>query len=474
MEAIKDLLDFNAIEAIFNAQKENQYVIANLPISERRKKLKALKKAIEVTYRTAIQEALHNDMGKPKAEVDLTEIYPITSEIKHALKHLTSWTRKQSVSTPIAFLGSTSSIQHEPKGVCLIISPWNFPLNLSICPLVSAIAAGNTVILKPSEMTPRISKVMKKIVAELFSPNEVTVVEGAVQTSTDLLALPFNHIFFTGAPHIGKVVMTAAAKHLASVTLELGGKSPTIVDESANTKVAAKRIAWGKFVNAGQICIAPDYVYVHESKEASLVAEFKKVMKEFYSDEANSSDSYTRIVNASHTTRVSTMLKEAKQGGVTVTYGGKVEVNSNLIEPTILTNVDMNSKVMQEEIFGPILPIITFKNISEVLETLSKKEKPLALYIYSKNNKNIKHIMNNTRAGGTCINNNGVHFFNNNLPFGGSNNSGIGKSHGIYGFQEFSNPRAVLNQHIPGALEMLMPPYTNMKEKLINLTIKWF
>jgi aldehyde dehydrogenase (NAD+) len=474
MESMKDLLDLNSLTTIFEKQKSNQFAVANQPISERRRKLKALKKSVEVTFRSAIQDALYKDMGKPKAEVDLTEIYPITSEIKHALSHLNSWTSKQRVSTPIAFIGSTSSIQYEPKGVCLIISPWNFPVNLTIAPLVSAIAAGNTVIIKPSEMTPHISKVMKELIASVFEEKEITLVEGAIQTSTDLLSLPFNHIFFTGAPAIGKIVMSAAAKNLTSVTLELGGKSPTIIDETASIKTAAKRISLGKFVNAGQVCIAPDYIYVHKSKQEELVNEFTKIIKSFYGDNANKSESYTCIVNESHKGRVASMIENAKEQGATVSFGGRVDENSNSIEPTILTNVKMSSKVMQEEIFGPILPIIPYENIEEVINTINSKDKPLALYIYSKKTKNVNHILKNTRAGGSCINTNSVHFFNNNLPFGGSNTSGIGKSHGFFGFQEFSNARGVLKQHIPGALEMLMPPYTNFKERIINLTIKWF
>ncbi|MCG1037018.1 aldehyde dehydrogenase family protein [Polaribacter sargassicola] len=473
MEQLKDTLNLEAITAIFNAQKENQFAVANQPIKERKKKLIALKKAVAITYRKAIAEALYKDMRKPKAEVDLTEIYPITSEIKHTIKHLNSWTDNDKVSTPFAFFGTTSYIKYEPKGVCLIISPWNFPVNLTFAPLISAIAAGNTVILKPSEMTPHISKVMKTIVSSIFKENEVVLIEGAVQTSTDLLSLPFNHIFFTGSPAIGKVVMSAAAKHLTSVTLELGGKSPTIVDETANIKTTAKRIAVGKFTNAGQICIAPDYIYVHKSKEKELIEEFKKVLKAFYENDANESDSYSCIVNKNHKNRLSGIIKDAIEHGASISYGGKINDETNVIEPTILTNVNMGSKVMQEEIFGPILPIITFTEIDEVIDTINQKEKPLALYVYSSKKKNIKYILNNTRAGGSCINNNAIHFYNNNLPFGGSNNSGIGKSHGFFGFQEFSNARGVLKQFMPGALDLLAPPYTNLKEKIINFTIKW-
>ena len=469
----KDIPDLNAIKRIFNTQKEHQYILANKPISYRREKLKALKKAVEITYRTAIQEAMYKDMGKHKSEVDLSEIYPVTSEIKHALSHLYKWTKNQRVATPMAFIGSSSYIKYEPKGVCLIISPWNFPINLTLSPLVSAIAAGNTVILKPSEMTPHTSSLIKTIIEDVFEKNEVAVIEGAIQTSTDLLSLPFNHIFFTGSPQVGKIVMSAAAKHLASVTLELGGKSPTIVDQTASIKTAAKRIAWGKFTNAGQICIAPDYIYVHESKQDELISEFNNVFNTFYAGKANQSKDYTQIVNEKHRGRVESIINDAKENGATI-IGGTIETELNSIEPTLITDVKMDTRVMKEEIFGPVLPIIPYKDISEVIALINANEKPLALYIYSKSNKNSKHILNNTRAGGSCINNNSVHYFNTNLPFGGSNNSGIGKAHGIFGFQEFSNARGVLKQHIPGALEMLMPPYNNFKEKIIDLTIKYF
>lgn len=474
MTAIKDQLNFEQLKTIFDAQKANQYKVANQPISERKRKLKALRKAIEITYRQQIEDALHKDMGKPKAEVGLTEIYPVVSEIKHTLSHLNSWTRNKRVATPLAFFGSKSYIKYEPKGVCLVISPWNFPVNLTLGPVVSAIAAGNTVMIKPSEMTPHISNVMKTIITDLYNENEVALIEGAIQTSSDLLKLPFNHIFFTGAPAIGKIVMAAAAKHLTSVTLELGGKSPTIIDQTASIDTAAKRIAWGKFVNAGQICITPDHVYVHQSKYDAVVQAFKSYIKTFYGDSPNTSESYTSIVNQKHKARVSGILSDAETHGAVIAHGGKVDENSNYIEPTLLTNVDKNSRVMQEEIFGPLLPIIPFNDINEVIAEINSKEKPLALYIYSKSRKNINHIINNTRAGGTCINNNALHFYNNDLPFGGSNNSGIGKANGFFGFQEFSNARAVYKQLFTGALEQLMPPYNNLKEKLISQTIKWF
>ncbi len=406
--------------------------------------------------------------------MDLSEIYPVTSELKHAKRKLGSWLGGNSRPTPIALLGATSRIKYEPKGVVLIISPWNFPVNLTFGPLVSAIAAGNCVMIKPSEMTPNISALMKKIISEIFEENEVAVVEGSVETARPLLDLPFNHIFFTGAPEIGKIIMKAAAKNLASVTLELGGKSPTIVDETADVKMAARRITWAKFLNNGQVCIAPDYVLVHSSKKDSFLREIKKTLSNFYQNNAEKEPSYNRIVNARHYTRLKEVMEDAFQRDATIVEGGNFEESDNFISPTVLSDISLDSRVMNEEIFGPLLPVITYNNTQEAIELIQQKEKPLALYIYSRSNKNIKNFLNNTRAGGTVINHSAIHFFNLNLGFGGSNNSGIGRGHGDEGFKAFSNPRGVMKQHIPNALDLLMPPYNSFKQKLIDLTIKWF
>jgi len=461
------------INRLFKLQKENQFNVANTSAKERRSKLNKFHKAL-LKYRPAIKEAMFNDFKKHPSEVDLTEIYPVTSEIKHAVNHLDQWMAKQKVATPIALMGSSSYVHHEAKGVVLIISPWNFPINLTFGPLVSAIAAGNTVMIKPSEHTPNASAIMYKIISETFDPSEVVLVQGGIETSRSLLSLPFNHIFFTGAPAIGKIVMTAAAKHLTSVTLELGGKSPTIIDETANIETAARRTAWGKFLNNGQICIAPDYIFVHESKKDKFIQAVKKNLTHFYSEDAAAEPSYCRIVNEKHFKRLNHYIEDAVEKGASIEYGGKIDEANDYISPTIMTDVPKDSALMTEEIFGPILPIYGFSNLDEVITEINSREKPLALYIYSKSKKNISRIMNNTRAGGTCINHNGVHFFNTNLPFGGSNNSGIGKGNGWYGFEAFSNRRGVLTQHIPNALEKLMPPYNDFKQKLIDLTIKWF
>ncbi len=458
---------------LFIKQKANVLAIGNTTYKQRVKKLNALKNAVENTYRDKIKQALYDDFKKPFTETDLTEIYPVVGEIKHVKSNLKSWMKRQKVDTPLALIGSSSWFKYEPKGVCLIISPWNFPLNLTFGPLVSAIASGNTVILKPSEMTPNISGVMTEIVKELFNENEVALVEGEVEVSQELLKLPFNHIFFTGSPNVGKIVMKSAAEHLTSVTLELGGKSPTIIDETANLKTAVKKIAWGKFMNSGQTCIAPDYLLIHESKKDEFIKELKLQLKSFFTEDASNSDSISRVVNERHFKRLINHLEDANSNNATIEIGGKNNSEDNFIEPTVVSDLPEEASLLQEEIFGPILPIKTYKTIDEAINYINSKEKPLALYIYSKSKKNTNLIINNTRAGSTCINNNVIQYSNHNLPFGGTNNSGIGKSHGIFGFQEFSNMRSVIKQHTKGSIELLFPPYTNFKKKLADFTIKW-
>ncbi|KAA3625890.1 MAG: aldehyde dehydrogenase family protein [Bacteroidetes bacterium] len=460
------------IIALFELQKAHQFEVGNRTAAQRIASLKRLHKAV-LHYRDEIKEALYNDFRKHPSEVDMTEVYPVTALLKHVRRNLSRWMRNARVSTPISLFGSSSYIKHEPKGVVLIMSPWNFPFMLTLGPMICAVAAGNTVIVKPSEHTPNASAIMKKIIEETFSENEVKLIEGGVETAKTLLNLPFNHIYFTGAPEIGKKVMMAAAKNLASVTLELGGKSPTIVLDSANIDLAARRIAVGKYVNNGQVCLAPDYVFVHESVKDKFIEAVKKHLRSFYSEEASNEPSYCRMVNNRHHGRVKDLYDDAVAKGATVETGGQFDDSHDYISPTVLTNVPENSTIMKEEIFGPVLPVISFKDLNEVIQKVNSKEKPLALYIYGRNRKKIRYILDNTRAGGSCINHNSVHFFNLNLPFGGSNNSGIGKGNGVYGFKEFSNERAVLNQHIPNAIDLLVPPYNDFKQRLIEFTVKY-
>jgi aldehyde dehydrogenase (NAD+) len=461
-------------ERIFILQKANQQRVADSTARDRKQKLNRMHSAV-LQYRTEIREALYKDFRKPPSEVDIVEIFPVTADIKHTQRHLAKWMRPKKVATPISLIGARSYIHYEPKGVVLIISPWNIPFGLTFGPLISAIAAGNCVILKPSEHTPHISSLMKKIIHELFDESEVALMEGDIDVSTELLKLPFNHIFFTGAPEIGKIVMKAAAEHLASVTLELGGKSPTVVDETAKLKDAAHRISFGKWLNNGQVCIAPDHVFVHASVKDEFLVKVKNTLRSFYGEDAALSDSYNRIVNQNHFRRIKRYFEDALAKGARVEYGGRTDPSQDYIGPTIMTNIPENSDLAEKEIFGPILPVYTYTNLQEVINVINSGEKPLALYIFSKSRKNVRRIINNTRAGGTCINHCGLHFYNNNLPFGGTNNSGIGKGNGFYGFETFSNPRAVLNQWSPfNGLDLMTPPYTVFKQKLIDFTIKWF
>jgi aldehyde dehydrogenase (NAD+) len=463
------------IQRIFKVQRDNASVIALTTAKERVEKLKKIQAYI-LAQVAEIQQAMYDDFRKPSAEVMLGEVYSITTEIKFACKNLKRWIQPQRLDTPLGLIGTSSYIKHEPKGNVLIISPWNYPLGLAIKPLISAIAAGNVSILKPSEMTPNTSRFIKKMIGDLFPENEIAVIEGDATIATELLALPFNHIFFTGSPAVGKVVMRAAAEHLASVTLELGGKSPNIIDETADIKKVAEMTAWSKCLNNGQTCIAADYVMIHESKKEAFVSAYQDAVQKMYNtndQKVETSDSYARIVNNRHFSRIKNYLDDAIAKGAKIEVGGGTIADQNFIEPTLLTNVNDKMKVMQDEIFGPILPVLTYRDKEEVIAYVNSKEKPLALYIHSKNNQNIDYFLNNTSAGDTVVNDLMLQFSNPELPFGGVNNSGIGKSNGFFGFQEMSNLRGVTKRQF-GTMNFIYPPYTDNVKKLIDLLVKYF
>jgi aldehyde dehydrogenase (NAD+) len=407
------------------------------------------------------------DYRKPAAEVDLSEIYPVVSEARHARRHLKSWMKPKRVATRLALLGSQSHIAYEPKGTVLIISPWNFPFNLTLGPLISAIAAGNTAILKPSEMTPESTACMRRILGDLFDEDEVAVIEGDASVAEALLKKKFDHIFFTGSPAVGRIVMKAAAEHLTPVTLELGGKSPVIVDRTADLDEAAKKIAWGKFFNCGQVCIAPDYVLVDES----VAAEFNEKLRA--SIEALGSESRGILVNDRHATRIRKLFDGAVARGAKVLIGGTFQERA--VEATVLTEVPPDTALMQEEIFGPLLPVMTYRTLDDAFAMIGAREKPLVLYVFSRDRNVARRILANTSAGGTALNHTMIHFYALDLPFGGVGQSGFGRSHGFAGFQEFSNARGVLDQRLKfSAIELLFPPYRGkLKEKLIELTVKW-
>ena len=460
------------IDTVFAQQKD--YAL-ELRKSDYRQRLAVLKR-FETAFRGAldrIHESAAADFGKPGAEVDLAEIMPVLTELKHVRKHLKEWMKPEPVKVTISMLGTKSKIVKEPKGVTLVVSPWNYPFNLTFGPMMWAIAAGYTVIIKPSEMTPKMSEVIGQIVKEALRPEEVSMFEGEADVASYLTNLPFDHIFFTGSPAVGKHVMAAAAKNLTSVTLELGGKSPVIVDKSANLKKASKSIGWGKFNNNGQTCIAPDYIYVHESIKDKFVAEMTATIKSQYGlgADAGANSDYCRVVNAGHHGRITRLLDDAKAKGGVVLTGGEVATESQFIAPTLIEGMSDDSAIMQEEIFGPLLPIITYSDINEVISYINAKPKPLALYIYSKDNKLTDKVIRETSAGDTCVNQTVMHFLHPNLPFGGVNNSGIGKSGGVWGFRAFTHERSVLvDKH--SSLSMFYPPYTPGVRKVIKATMK--
>lgn len=461
------------IHRIFQLQQKNKQNVKNTTAKERKKKLNALKRMI-FDRREDIQQALYKDFRKAPAETDLTEIYPTVSEIRHAAGRLSDWMRPHKVETPLSFFGTSSKIIYEPKGVVLNISPWNYPFQLCLIPLVSIIAAGNCAMLKPSEFTPHTTKAIKELLAKVFNEDEVAVIEGDHTVSSELLKLKFDHIVFTGSPGVGKIVMKAAAEHLTPVTLELGGKSPVVVDETAAVKAAAKRITWGKLVNSGQTCIAPDYLMVHEKKYDALLEELKNSIENSYGKDQQQSEDYCRIINNRHHARIKQLIEDAVEKGANVYYGGKVDDNEDYISPTILTDVPEDAAIMQEEIFGPVLPVMKYRDLSEPLKLINSKEKPLALYVFSKNKKNIDTVLHNTSSGGTSINDTLLHNTQPNLPFGGVNNSGIGSLHGLFGFKALSHERGILKQHMGrGSAENMYPPYTGFVKKMIDFTLKY-
>jgi aldehyde dehydrogenase (NAD+) len=438
---------------------------------ERTAKLRKIESYL-LQHKEELCDVMYQDFKKPASEVVIAEMLGVKREINHTIKHLKSWMKPKSVSTPLMLLGTKGLVQYEAKGLCLIISPWNYPFNLSICPLVHAIAAGNAVILKPSELSPNTSGFIKKMISSLFDKSEVAVFEGDATVSTFLLEHKFDHIFFTGSPAIGKVVMAAAAKHLTSVTLELGGKSPAIVGPDVNVEEAAAKIAWGKFLNNGQTCIAPDYLYVHEKNYYSFLQALEATVETFYGANVAKSKDYARIVNRRHFDRIASLLEDAKEKGAQVLFGGITDADDCFISPTVLTNCTPDMNILQEEIFGPILPIMSFKDEFQVTADIRSGDKPLALYVFSTNTEFNTYILNNTSSGTSVVNDCLIQFGHNELPFGGVNHSGIGKSGGHYGFVEFSNQKSVVIQRT-NLLKNFYPPYGVKVRWMIDFVLKW-
>lgn len=429
-----------SISSIVNKQKEYFYKGHTRSLETRKNNLKKLYEGIQ-RFEDEIFQALKLDLNKSVHESFTTEIGYVLKEISFQMKHISSWSKPKRVRTALTHFGSKGKVVPEPYGVTLIIAPWNYPFQLAIAPLVGALAAGNTVVLKPSELTPNVSKVLTRMLGELFPEELVSVVEGGAQESTALLKEPFDYIFFTGSVGVGKVVMEAAAKKLTPLTLELGGKSPCIVHKDAKLDVTARRIVWGKFLNAGQTCVAPDYMYVHSSVKEQLIEALRHEIAEQYGKDALQNDNYVRIVSERHFERLCTFLQDGKP-----VIGGNYTKETLHIEPTVLTNVTWQSAVMEDEIFGPILPIIEYEKIEEVIETIQHHPKPLALYVFSEDRKVQEKVTSNISYGGGCINDVVYHLATPYLPFGGVGSSGLGSYHGEQSFRTFSHYKSILSQ----------------------------
>ncbi|MGG1164317.1 aldehyde dehydrogenase [Bacillus mycoides] len=426
--------------SIVNKQKEYFYKGHTRSVETRKNNLKKLYDGIQ-RFEDEIFQALKLDLNKSVHESFTTEIGYVLKEISFQMKHISSWSKPKRVRTALTHFGSKGKVAPEPYGVTLIIAPWNYPFQLAIAPLVGALAAGNTVVLKPSELTPNVSKVLTRMLEELCPEELVSVVEGGVEESTALLKEPFDYIFFTGSVGVGKVVMEAAAKKLTPLTLELGGKSPCIVHKDAKIDVTARRIVWGKFLNAGQTCVAPDYMYVHSSVKEQLIEALRHEIAEQYGKDALQNDNYVRIVSERHFERLCTFLQDGKP-----VIGGNYTKETLHIEPTVLTNVTWQSAVMEDEIFGPILPIIEYDKIEEVIETIQHHPKPLALYVFSEDRKVQEKVTSNISYGGGCINDVVYHLATPYLPFGGVGSSGLGSYHGEQSFRTFSHYKSILSQ----------------------------
>lgn len=442
-------------QQIVDEQKQFFYTGTTLPLSYRLEALSKLKNAIK-QHEDEIFDALKKDLNKSKEEAFSTEIGFLYEEINFIKKRLHRWMKPEKVANSLLTTMAKSRIYYEPYGVSLIIAPWNYPLQLAIAPLIGAISSGCTAILKPSELTPNVSKVIKSIIESAFPKEYITVIEGGVAETEELLAIRFDKIFFTGSVPVGKIVMKAASEYVTPLTLELGGKSPCIIDKDAKLDLAVKRVAFGKFINAGQTCIAPDYLLIHSSIKEEFIEKLRNTVEKFYGNDALQNDDYTRIVSERHFARLVSFIENEK-----VLMGGESSVETLQIQPTLLDKPDLDSPVMNEEIFGPVLPVYTFEELPEVIPFIRRYEKPLALYYFGETNESQQYILEKLTFGGGTINDTLYHLLNPNLPFGGVGESGTGGYHGHSSFLSFSHQKSVLKATTSFDLSLRYPGAKN-------------
>jgi aldehyde dehydrogenase (NAD+) len=445
----------NNYAELFKTQQDHRWKISRTSPQDRIIKLKKLKNEI-LRLREEIKLALHADFKKPHAESELTEIHTVIDEINFAIKNLKRWMKPKKVPTPIALWGTSSAIHYESKGVVLILSPWNYPFSLMINPIVAAVAAGNCIIGKPSEKTPHTSEILKKIIESVFPQNEVAMILGGVEVAQSLLELPFDHIFFTGSISVGKKIMEAAAKNLTPVTLELGGKSPVIIDTDVDLEHAVLKIAWGKFINGGQTCVAPDYVFVPESIKDRFISLLSSQIENFYGknpEQRRNSPDFARLIDKGSFNRLKGKIINEQ-----LCIDDPMVEAENFMAPTFFETT-LESEIMRDEIFGPILPIISYRDLSDPIRFIQSRSKPLALYIFSKEKSFIENILSSTTSGGVAINEVILQLANPHLPFGGIGHSGLGSYHGHFGFKVFSHERAIVRKNFFSLIHLYFPPY---------------
>jgi aldehyde dehydrogenase (NAD+) len=462
------------VRRLWDLQSASRWTVARSSAADRRKKLQRLRAALE-KHRAAVAGGIRRDFGRLPEESEFIEIHPTIEEINHSIAHLGEWMRPEPVEAPLLLADTASEIRWEPKGQILVLSPWNYPVFLTLGPLVGAIAAGNVVLLKPSEKVPETNRALRAVLAEAFPEHEVAMIEGEAQVAEGLLELPFDHVFFTGSTRVGKLVMAAAARTLASVTLELGGKSPAIVAPDASLPRAAHAIAWGKFVNAGQTCVAPDYALVQDGQRQAFVDALRAALERSYGPESGwaSNTELARLIDPGAFARVKGLLDDAIQRGAKVVVGGPSNPGERYLSPTVLVDVPPDAPVLQEEIFGPVLPVVTYRTFEEALAYVRSRPKPLALYVFSRSRGTVDTTLTETTSGGVAVNNTLLHLANPGLPFGGVGPSGMGNYHGRAGFRTFSHERAVMRQQGNPMSRWLAPPYGARMNRMVARLARW-